>query len=103
MQPRKPWVRPTKELMESYKITAQTHPAEKFVTILVNGKVGEDALPELEQSIGRARRAQQRILIDLSEVTLVDRKAAQYFAEQAVSDIELINCPVYLLRWITQR
>ena len=88
--------------MESYTITRESHPGESSITLLLNGRFSEDALPELEQSIADARGARQRVVIDLSEVTLVDRKTVQYFSEQAVSDIKLINCPVYLLRWITQ-
>ena len=85
-----------------YKITTEPNPAERAVTLLLNGKFSEDALPELEQSISEARGAHQRIYIDLSEVTLVDRKAVQYFSEQADHDVKLLNCPVYLRRWIRQ-
>ncbi len=88
--------------MESYTITRQPHPGEHSITLLLNGRFSEDALPKLEQSIAEARGARQRVVIDLSEVTLVDRKTVQYFSEQAVGDVKLINCPVYLLRWITQ-
>ena len=88
--------------MESYTITREPHPGGHSITLLLNGRFSEDALPELEQSITEARGAQQRVVIDLSEVTLVDRKTVQYFSEQAVSNVKLINCPVYLLRWITQ-
>jgi hypothetical protein len=41
------------------------------------------------------------VFIDLSEVTLVDRKAVQYFANQPVEEVKLINCPAYLRRWIS--
>ena len=88
--------------MESYTITREPHPGGHAVTLVLNGRFSEDALPELEQAIADARGARQRVVIDLSEVTLVDRKAVQYFSEQAVSDVKLINCPVYLLRWITR-
>jgi len=72
------------------------------VTLLLNGKFGEDAIPELEHSIIEARESRRRVYIDLSEVTLVDRKAVQYFSEQAAQDVKLVNCPVYLRRWISQ-
>ena len=85
-----------------YTITTESHPAEHAVTLLLNGKFCEDAIPELEQSISDARGAHQRIVIDLSEVTLVDRKAVQYISDQAGSDIQLVNCPIYLRRWIKQ-
>jgi anti-anti-sigma regulatory factor len=89
--------------MESnYKIISAPHPAGQSITLLLNGKFSEDALPELEQSISEARDTNRRVLIDLSEVTLVDRKAVQYFSQQASQDVKLVNCPIYLRRWISQ-
>ena len=87
--------------MSSFTIVAELHPTDRCVTILLNGVFREDSLPELEESICRARHARQRVFIDLSEVTLVDRKAVQYFANQPVEEVKLINCPVYLRRWIS--
>jgi anti-anti-sigma regulatory factor len=81
----------------AYKITTQ--PDEQMVTILLNGKFGEDSLAELEESIAAARDANQAVVMDLSEVTLVDRKAVEYLADQ---DVRIVNCPVYLRRWIKQ-
>lgn len=86
--------------MSSFTIVAEPHPADRSVTILLNGIFREESLPELEDSICRARQARQRVFIDLSEVTLVDRKAVKYFANQPVEEVKLINCPAYLRRWI---
>ena len=85
-----------------YKITAEPHPADCSVTLMLNGKFSEDSLPELDHSITEARGANCRVYIDLSEVTLVDRKAVQYFSMQADHDVKLVNCPIYLRRWIGQ-
>ncbi len=85
-----------------YKITTEAHPAQRSITLLLNGKFSEDAIPELEHSIMEARVSHEKIFIDLSEVTLVDRKAIQYFSTTASQDIKLVNCPIYLRRWITQ-
>lgn len=85
-----------------YTITTEPHPGECSVTLLLNGKFSEDAIPELEQSIADARGMHQRIFIDLSEVTLVDRKAVQYISDQAGSDVKLVNCPIYLRHWIKE-
>ena len=87
--------------MSSFTIVAEPHPADRSVTILLNGIFREESLPELEDSICRARQERQHVLIDLSEVTLVDRKAVQYFAKQPVEEVKLINCPAYLRHWIT--
>lgn len=86
--------------MNSFTIVAESHPADRSVTILLNGIFREESLPELEHSIYQARQARQRVFIDLSEVTLVDRKAVQYFANQPIEEVKIINCPVYLRRWI---
>ncbi len=85
-----------------YTITAEPHPAERSVTFLLNGKFSEEAIPELDHSISEARGSNARIYLDLSEVTLVDRRAVQYFSEQAEHNVRLVNCPIYLRRWITQ-
>jgi ABC-type transporter Mla MlaB component len=89
-------------LQPHYKIVSAQHPSEPEVTLLLNGKLSEEALPELDYSIVKAREAHRRIYIDLSEVTLVDRKAMQYISEQAAQDVRVVNCPVYLRRWIQQ-
>lgn len=86
----------------TYKITAERHPANQSVTLLLDGKFSEDALPALQQSISEARETEQTIYIDLSEVTLVDRKAVEYFSEQASESVRIVNCPVYLRGWIRQ-
>jgi anti-anti-sigma regulatory factor len=85
-----------------YKIVAEAHAADRSVTLLLNGKFDEDAIRELDDSILAARGLHQHIYIDLSEVTLVDRKAAEYFSGQAGQNVTLVNCPIYLRRWISQ-
>ena len=85
-----------------YKIVSAEHPSESSVTLLLNGKLSEEAIAELEHSIVEARESHRRVYIDLSEVTLVDRKAVQYISEQSAEDVQVVNCPVYLRRWITQ-
>lgn len=85
-----------------YKIVCQARPADRCVTLLLNGKIDEDAIPELEESIRDASSAQERVCLDLSEVTLVDRKAVQFFSDHASQGVKLVNCPIYLRRWIAQ-
>jgi ABC-type transporter Mla MlaB component len=90
-------------LHTTYKIKSEPHPVEQAVTLLLNGKFGEDALPDLDQSISAARNSHRRVYIDLSEVTLIDRKAVQYFSTRSTNDVMLVNCPVYLQHWIFQQ
>ena len=67
-----------------------------FVIVALTGNVSEDVLPE----IGRLIAADPHVALDLSEVTLMDRTSARFFAEQVRRGIELVDCPSYLKRWI---
>ena len=85
-----------------YKIKTEADAAARAVTLVLNGKFGEDALPQLEIAVSDARNLHANVYLDLSEVTLVDRKAVEYLSSQAAHNVKLVNCPVYLRRWITQ-
>ena len=85
-----------------YKIKIEADAAARAITLVLNGKFGEDVLPQLEIAVSDARNQHANVYLDLSEVTLVDRKAVEYLSSQATSNVKLVNCPVYLRRWITQ-
>lgn len=70
------------------------------VTLTLAGKCSGGSLGELRRAIEKAKRMQRQIVIDLSEVTLVDRPSLQYLAEQARDHVTLVNCPEYLEPWI---
>ncbi|MGH9558682.1 MAG: STAS domain-containing protein [Bryobacteraceae bacterium] len=78
---------------------AQADPAGP-VTLTVAGKCSGGRLGELRRAIEKAKRMQKQIVIDLGEVTLVDRPSLQFLAEQAREDVKLVNCPEYLEPWI---
>ncbi len=78
-----------------FSLTA-TPKADGFVILALTGSVSEDVLPEIHRLID----ADGRVALDLSEVTLMDRTAARFFAEQVRRGIELVDCPLYLRRWI---
>jgi ABC-type transporter Mla MlaB component len=70
------------------------------ITLALAGAVSEDVLPEVCRLIGCGQQSEKRIVLDLSEVTLIDRGSARFFAEQMEQGIELVDCPIYLQRWI---
>jgi anti-anti-sigma regulatory factor len=41
-----------------------------------------------------------RILLDLKDITLVDRAAVQFLARVEMAGTELVNCPEYVRSWI---
>jgi ABC-type transporter Mla MlaB component len=70
------------------------------LTLAIAGNVSQDALPEIAQLINHGRRDHEKVILDLSEVTLLDPAAAQFFAEQFRGGVRLVNCPFYIRRWI---
>jgi anti-anti-sigma regulatory factor len=41
-----------------------------------------------------------RIVLDLKDITLVDRAAVQFLARVEMTGTELVNCPEYVRSWI---
>lgn len=72
------------------------------VTLALVGSVSADVLPEIDRLVGDGQRTQGRVSLDLSEVTLMDRMAARFFAEQLHRGVELLDCPNYLRHWISR-
>jgi hypothetical protein len=85
--------------MPILKIATRQEPAGP-VTLTISGRCNGGSLGELRRAIDRARRLQKQIVIDMSEVTLVDRPSLQFLAEQSRENITLINCPAYIQPWI---
>ena len=72
------------------------------LTLAISGNVSQEALPEIALLIDHGRRDHEKVILDLSEVTLLDRPAAQFFADQFQEGVRLVNCPVYIRRWIVR-
>lgn len=73
---------------------------EGDATVALTGKCNGTSLGELRRAIERARRSHRRVVIDLGEVTLLDRPSLQFLAAQTREDVTLINCPEYIQPWI---
>jgi len=70
------------------------------VTLSLAGKFSGGCIGELRRAIDAARRKHQQVVIDLGEVTLIDRPCLQFLADQIRRDIKLVNCPEYIEPWI---
>ncbi len=70
------------------------------ITLTLAGKFNGTSLGELRREIEGARRMQREIVIDLGEVTLVDRPCLRFLA--ASPDIKVVNCPEYIQPWIAR-
>jgi len=70
------------------------------VRLTLTGRMNANALGELRRAIDRVRRRRGRVMLDLSEITLVDRPSLALLTEQTKEEIEFINCPAYLESWL---
>ena len=70
------------------------------VTFLIAGSVDATCLADFDRAFVAARRLGKVIHLDLSEVTLVDRRGLQYLIDLSCDDVTLINCPDYVKRWM---
>jgi ABC-type transporter Mla MlaB component len=74
--------------------------APESVTLALAGKMSVNALGELRRQLDEARNLRKQVVLDLSEVTLVDRYSVEFLAAQTSDCVQLVNCPEYLERWI---
>jgi ABC-type transporter Mla MlaB component len=72
------------------------------VILAIAGHVSQEALPEIALLIDDGRREHEEVILDLSEVTLLDPAAAQFFSQQFRGGVRLVNCPIYITRWIAK-
>jgi hypothetical protein len=71
--------------------------AGDLVVLRVSGRIRAENLDTLRELLGREKAG---VVIDLKEVTLVDRDAVTFLALSESGGIELRNCPAYVREWI---
>jgi anti-anti-sigma regulatory factor len=72
----------------------------KVVFTLI-GRIEVENVAELKalvESEGKGRR----IVLDLKDLTLVDRDAVAFLAGCEADSVKLTNCPAYIREWITR-
>ena len=67
----------------------------------VSGRMHSETLAELS-NLFETGSANERMALDLKELTLVDRYAVRFLKRCESNGIELRNCPAYIREWITR-
>ena len=60
-----------------------------------------ERVADLEELL-KSEDAARQIVLDLKDLTLVDRDAVRFFDRCEKSGIKLGNCPAYVREWITR-
>ena len=69
------------------------------VILRVSGRIRGDDVSMLKQLL---KHEQNGVVIDLEEITLVDRDAVAFLARSERSGTQLLNCPPYVREWINR-
>ena len=71
-----------------------------LVVFAVSGRIGVENITELERIVDS--EAGQRKVLNLKDVSLVDRHAVRFLARCEAEGTALERCPIYLREWIVR-
>jgi anti-anti-sigma regulatory factor len=71
------------------------------VVFTVSGRMDSENIDELKTLFASEAKG-RGIVLDLKDLTLVDRDAVRFLERCEADSIELKNCPAYIREWITR-
>jgi len=71
------------------------------IVFTLSGRLATDHVAELN-TLFRSEADGRRIVLDLKDLTLVDRDAVRFLERCEADSIELKNCPEYIRQWIVR-
>jgi anti-anti-sigma regulatory factor len=80
------------------KITRVTEAGS--IRVFVSGRIGAPQLPDLRQLL--AAENASTVVIDLTEVSLVDEEVVQFLLRCEEQGIGLAGCPAYIREWMVR-
>ena len=73
----------------------------KSFKVQLCGRFTNEYVPEIERLLAEPAAA-EGVLLDLTNVTFVDREAMMFLCSAKARNIAVDNCPSYVSRWIQQ-
>ena len=71
------------------------------VIFTLSGRMNAEHVAEME-ALFRSEAGTGQIVLDLKDLTLVDRDAVRFLERCEADGIKLKNCPAYIREWITR-
>jgi anti-anti-sigma regulatory factor len=71
------------------------------VSFRLSGRMNKQHVAELK-ALQRSEVATRQIVLDLKDLTLVDRDVVSFLKSCGADTIKLKNCPAYIREWITR-
>ena len=80
------------------KITKETVDP-KLIRISLHGYFTAEYVPEVKKSLSNGHKG-NAVILDLTNVTFVDRTAMEFVRKAKLTNIKIENAPSYVKRWI---
>jgi hypothetical protein len=71
------------------------------VVFTLSGRMDTENVAEMQTLFGSEPKG-RRIVLDLKDLTLVDRDAVRFLERCETDSIKIKNCPAYIREWITR-
>ena len=78
-----------------------TRTANGGVVFKLSGRIQTENIAELEALLS-AETSGRHVLLDLSDLTLVDQDVVSFLRDSEADGIELKDCPAYVREWMKQ-
>jgi len=78
-----------------------TRAANGEVVFTLCGRMDAENVGEMKTLFGSEAKG-RRIVLDLKDLTLVDREAVRFLDSCEIDSIKIRNCPAYIREWITR-
>jgi len=87
--------------LESGQMLRIQRVSNSHVVFALSGRMDVENVAELQESIESEARG-RCIVLELSDLTLVDRDAVRFLEHCEAHSIKLENCPAYIRQWIAR-
>ena len=77
----------------------ETAPRGRFSVFVVSGRIDAQAIAELRR-LFELQTDYRDIVVDLKDVSLVDREAVRFLVRCETDGVKLENCPPYIREWM---
>jgi hypothetical protein len=77
----------------------ETSARGKFTVFILSGRIEREALAELRR-LFESQADYHNIVLDLKDVTVIDREVLLFFAYCEVDGVKLENCTPYIREWM---
>jgi len=74
--------------------------SESLVHLMVTGRMTANGIGDLRRAVEDGRQRRKIVILDMSEVTLLDRVSAEFLNGLSSQHVRFENCPEYLRPWI---